>query len=119
MLLLRILVYAASVWVAVRLVDGLSFTGTWVALLALAVILAAVNAVVRPVVNLFSLPLIILTLGLFLLIVNALMLQLTLWISDRLDLGLDSEGFAATFLGALVITIIVWIGEALTRRARS
>ena len=114
-LLLRIILYAASVWLAVRLVDGLQFDGSWVALLAIAVILAVVNAVIRPIVNLFSLPLIVLTLGLFVLVVNALMFWLTIWVSGALDLGLTSDGFGATFLGALVVTVVVWVGETLTR----
>ena len=112
-LLLKLLVYAGAVWVAVQLVDGLDFKGTWLALAGIAVVLAIVNAVVKPIVTLFSLPLVILTLGIFILVVNAAMLALTIWISDGFDLGLSSEGFGATFLGALVISVVVWIAEML------
>lgn len=116
-LILRILAYAAGVWLAVLLVDGLEFTGSAPALLAIAVILGAVNAVVKPIVTFLSLPAIILTLGLFLLIVNTLMFALTIWLSGMLDLGLSTTGFAATFLGALVLTVVAWAGERLVARA--
>jgi putative membrane protein len=115
-LLLRILLYTASVWIAVWLIDGLNFTGSWSALLGIGVILAAVNTFIRPVAKLLSLPLITLTLGLFVLVVNALMFWLTIWISGQLDLGLTADGALPIFLGALVVSIVVWIGEALTKR---
>ena len=114
--LLKVAITAVGVWLAVQLVDGLEFNGTWVALIAIAVILAVVNALVRPVVSLLSLPLVLLTLGLFLLVINALMLGLTVWFSEQFDLGLTSTGFSANFLGALIITIVSWIGEALLGR---
>lgn len=114
--LLKVAITGVGVWLAVQLVNGLQFTGTTVALIAIAVILALVNAVVRPVVSLLSLPLVLLTLGLFLLVINALMLGLTIWISEQFDLGLTSTGFGATFLGALVVTIVSWLGEALLGR---
>jgi putative membrane protein len=115
-MILKIAVYALAIWLAVRLIDGLSFDGTAWALLGIAVILAIVNAVVKPIVKVLSFPVVLVTLGLFLLVINALMLWLTVRISDALDLGLASDGFGATFLGALVISIVVWIGEAVTDR---
>lgn len=115
-LVLRIAVYAASLWIAVQLVGGLEFDGSWVALVVIALIFAAINAVVRPIAKLLSLPFIILTLGLFLLVVNAAMLALTIWISGAFDLGLTSDGFGATFLGAIVVSLVAWIGEAILER---
>lgn len=116
-IVLKIAVYALAIWLAVQLVDGLHLDDpTWTGLAAIAVILAAVNAVVRPVIKLLSLPVVLLTLGLFLLVINAFMLWLTMRISDALELGLTSEGFGSTFLGALVISVVVWIGEAVTNR---
>lgn len=106
---LGILVTALGIWVAVAIVPGLDFTGEWWQFLLLALILSVVNAVVKPVVKLLSLPVLLLTLGLFLLVINALMLSLTVWLADpaRLDLGLTSDGFFwSTFLGALVISIV-------------
>lgn len=109
---IKTLVTALAVWVAVQLVSGLEFTGSFVALLAIAVILGVVNALARPIVTFFSLPLVLLTLGLFLLVINALMLALTIWISGALDLGLSSSGFGATLIGSLIVTVVSWIGEA-------
>lgn len=57
-------------------------------------------------------PLVLLTLGLFLLVINALMFGLTIWISQQLGLGMTSTGFGATFLGALAVTVVSWVGEA-------
>ena len=110
-ILLKLVVYALAVWLAVQFVDGLEFDGTWIALAGIAVVMALVNAIVKPIVKALSFPLVILTLGVFALIVNALMLQLVVWISRGLDLGLVSTGFGATFFGALVISVVVWLAE--------
>ena len=111
--LVKLLVNALAVWLAVQVVAGLDYSGTWVGLVVIALILAVVNALARPLVTLLSLPLVLLTLGFFLLVINALMFGLTIWISGQLDLGLTSSGFWATFLGALIVTVVSWIGEAL------
>lgn len=113
-LILRLAVNAGAVWLAVAFVDGLSFDGTWIALVIIAAIVAVLNAVVKPIAKLLSLPFIILTLGLFLLVVNAVLLQVVVVISRSADLGLDSTGFGATFLGAIVVSIATWIGEVVT-----
>lgn len=113
-LVLRLGVNALAVWLAVEIVDGLSFDGSWVALVIIAAVLAVLNTVVKPVVKLLSLPFVILTLGLFLLVINAVMLQLTVVISRATDLGLDSTGFGATFLGAIVVSLASWVGEVVT-----
>lgn len=113
-LIVRLVIYAVALWVAVALVGGLEFDGSLVALAVIAAVFAVVNALVKPVVKILSLPLVILTLGLFLLVVNALMLWLTIAISGALNLGLTSTGFGATFLGALVVAIVTWIGETVT-----
>lgn len=113
-LVLRLLVNAAAVWLAVYFVDGLDMEGSWVAWVVVAAILAVLNAVVKPVVKLLSLPVVILTLGLFLLVINAVLLQVVVAISGAIDMGLTSTGFGATFLGAVVISIASWIGEVVT-----
>lgn len=110
--LLTFLSTAASLWVAVWLVDGLEFSGEVWQFLIVAAILGVANAIAKPILKLFSLPLIVLTLGLFLVVVNALVLQLVVWLSgpDVLDLGLTSTGFFwATFLGAIVVSVVGWI----------
>lgn len=117
--IIGILVTAASLWVAQAIVPGLDFTGEWWAFLLVALILSVINAVVKPVVKLLSLPVVILTLGLFLLVVNALMLSLTIWLAapERLNLGLTSDGFFwSTFLGALVISIVQSVVNAFVDR---
>jgi len=103
---------AASLWVAVWLIDGFEFSGEWWQFLIAAAIVGLVNAVAKPILKLFSLPLIILTLGLFLIIVNAAVLQLAVWFSgpDILDLGLTSEGFFwTTFWASIVVSVAGWL----------
>jgi putative membrane protein len=112
--LLKILILAAALWVAVAVVPGLQFDGSWVALLGIALVLAVANVVVKPVLQVLSLPFIILTLGLFLLVVNAIVLAIVIAVSDQLDLGLASTGFGATLLGALVVSIVAWGLETVT-----
>lgn len=110
--LLTFLATAASLWVAVWLVNGLEFDGEWYQFLIVAAIMGIANAFVKPIVTFFSLPLILLTLGLFLFIVNALVLQLVVWLSgpDVFDLGLTSTGFFwATFWGSVVVSVVGWI----------
>lgn len=112
--LLRTLGSAAALWVASWLIDGFDFTGNWWQLLIAAVILGAANTVVKPILSLLSLPLILLTLGLFLLVVNALVLAFVVWLSGVFDLGLTSDGFFwETFLAAIVVSIVSWIIAAL------
>lgn len=108
-LIIRLAITAAALWVAVWLIPGLDFVGTVVGFIVVSALVLAANAIVKPILNIFSLPLILLTLGLFLLITNALVLQLVVWLSapDVLDLGLTSTGFFwATFLGAVVISLV-------------
>jgi putative membrane protein len=103
---------AASLWVAVWLVDGFEFNGEWYQFLFVAAIMGLANAIVKPIIKLFSIPLIVLTLGLFLFVVNALVLALVVWLSgpDVFDLGLTSDGFFwSTLLAALVISVAGWL----------
>lgn len=111
--LIKVLVTAASLWLAVALIDGFDFEGEWWQFLIIALILGIANAVVRPVLKLLSLPLVILTLGLFLLVVNAITLQIVVWLSGVLDLGLSSAGFFwSTFLASIVVSIAGWVIHA-------
>ena len=111
--IVKILVNAAALWVAVLLLDGLTlteeFTETgWIHLLVIGLILGVANAIVRPILTVLSLPLVIVTLGLFLLVVNAAVLALVIWISGAVGLGIESDGFGWTFLGALVVSLVSW-----------
>lgn len=106
-LLIRLVVNALALWIAVQIVPGLNYVAeSYVPLLFIALIFGLVNALVRPILVLLTCPLIVLTLGLFILIVNAIMLWLTIWLSDVFNLGLESESFLATLLGALVISVV-------------
>lgn len=101
---------AASLWVAVWLVDGFEFSGPWWQFLIVAAIMGLANAIVKPILRLFSLPLILLTLGLFLIVVNALVLWFVVWLSGAFDLGLTSDGFFwETFLASIVVSVAGWI----------
>ena len=109
--ILRLLTTAASLWVAVWLVNGLEFDGEPWEFLIIAAIMGLANAVAKPILTFFSLPFIVVTLGLFLLIVNAAVLQLVIWMSgpDVFDLGLTSTGFFwATFWGSIVVSLAGW-----------
>lgn len=97
----------------------MDFDGSNWALAGITLLIAAANLIVRPILKLLSLPLVLITLGLFLLVINALILQLVIWLAapERLNLGLTSTGFFwATFLGALVISIVRAVIEAVLVR---
>ena len=106
-ILVRWLVNAIALWVAIQIVPGLEHTGeTGTSLLIIALIFGLVNALVRPLIVLLTCPLIVLTMGLFILIINSIMLALTGWLSNQFGLGLQIDGFWPTFFGALVISIV-------------
>jgi putative membrane protein len=104
--LIRLLVNAAALWVATRLVPGVTFAGGWLPFLGVACVFGVVNAFIRPVAKVLTFPLIILTLGIFALVVNGLMLWLTSSLSVALGLGFHVSGFWAAFWGALVVTLV-------------
>ena len=112
----RIVVNAVALWVATLVVPGISVreagdtAAQVVTYLALGLLFGLVNLLVRPVVKLLSLPLYVLTLGLFSLVVNALMLELTSWLSGFTPLTLDVERFFwSAVLGAVVISLVSWV----------
>jgi putative membrane protein len=104
--LVRLLVNGAALWVATRLVDGVTYTGGWLPFLAVALVFGLVNAVVRPIARILTFPLILVTLGIFLFVINGLMLWLTGRVSAALGLGFSVAGFWPAFWGALVVTIV-------------
>jgi putative membrane protein len=103
---LRLLVNAAALWTAVQVVPGIRYTGTLPMLLVVALIFGVLNAIVRPVLMLLSLPLLIVTLGLFTLVLNACLLWLTSSLSGALGLNFHVDGFVAAFLGAIVVSLV-------------
>ena len=110
--LLRLVINAVAIWVATLMLDGLEVVGGGdtatrvLVFLVLAFLFGLVNAIVKPIVKLVALPLYILTLGLFTLVVNALMLLLTGWLSSQTDYGLRIDGFWTAVLGALIISVV-------------
>ncbi len=104
--LLRLLINAAALWVATRIVPGVTHSGSEASLFAVALVFGLLNALLRPLLTLLSCPLLILTLGLFTLVINAFILWLTSALSASLGIGFHVDGFWAAFLGALVVSIV-------------
>lgn len=101
-LLVRWAVNAIAIWVAIELVPGIEHSGTAASLFLIALIFGLVNALVRPFLTLLTCPLIILTLGLFVLVLNALMFGLTAWLVPSLTI----DGFWPAFFGALIVSVV-------------
>jgi putative membrane protein len=108
--LLQIVLNGVAVLVAAYVVPGISFTGSWGYLLLVGLVMGLVNLIVKPIVTFFSLPLIVLTLGLFYLVINGLML----YIAASLLQGLEVEGCGAAILGGLVVAVFNWLMRAFT-----
>lgn len=119
----RIATTAVALAVAAWLLAGIRFSGPrhgtaevehkLVPLLVVAVILALVSSLVKPVLTFFSIPLIIVTLGLFLLVINAAMLGLTSVIARALGVGFHVDGFLAALVGSVIITLTTWVVDGL------
>ena len=107
-LLLRWAIAIAALFVAANFVPGIQVDGNaWVVFAGMAVILGLVNAIVRPILKLLTCPLILLTLGAFLLVINGLALWLAAWIAVNVfHVGFRVDSFTAAFLGALVVSLV-------------
>ena len=116
--LIRLLVNAAALWVATRIVPGVTYSGGALPLLGVALVFGVVNAVISPVLKILTFPIIILTLGIFALVINGLMLMLTSGLSSALGLGFHVRGFWAAFWGALVVSLVSTILSLFFRDAR-
>lgn len=122
-LIARLLITAAAVALAAQIFDGIRFDGPdsgqreleekILPLLVVALISCAVTAWVKPVLTVLSFPFILVTLGFFLLVLNALLLFFTEWLAGLFDLGFHVDGFWTALGGALVISITTWILDAL------
>ena len=113
-LILRILINAVAIWLTTLILPNFIFSGNLFNLIIVAIIFGLVNGLIRPIVKLLTLPITILTLGLFTLVINAFMLILTTWISDSLSLGGGFfQNLWIALLAAIIIsvisTIISWI----------
>ena len=124
--LLRVIINAVAIWLATLVLSGLEVVGggdtttTVIVFLVVALVFGIVNAVVKPIVKLLALPLYVLTLGLFTVIVNAAMLWVTSWLSQRTEYGLRIDNFGTAVLGALIISVVSFVlSVALKNRHRA
>lgn len=114
--LLRWLITGIALYAAVRLVPGISYEGGWQTLAGMALIFGLVNAFVRPILTLLSCPLIVLTMGLFILVINGAMLLLATKLASLFGVSFYVQGFGSAFWGALVVSVVslfmsLFIGE--------
>lgn len=109
-LIVRWLIYAVAIMLLTYIVPGISVRNFYSALIA-ALVLGLVNAMIRPLLIILTLPVNVLTLGLFTLVINALML----WLVASIVKGFDVKNFVAAFLGALVLWAVSWLTNALTK----
>ena len=106
-LIARFLVVAAAVWLVAAYVPGIEVQEGVGSYLLIALIFSLVNLLVKPVLKLLSFPLLLLTLGLFLIVINAAMFGLTALLTERLDV----DGVGPAFIAALVISTVTWVGD--------
>jgi putative membrane protein len=116
-LILRLLANAGALAVATWLLADITLTAPTtgrkvLTLLIVALIFGIVNAIVKPIFTLVTAVAVLLTLGLFLIVINALMLLLTSWISDQVDLGWNVDGFWTAVFGSIIISIISFVVNA-------
>jgi putative membrane protein len=104
--LIRLVITAVALWAAVELVPGIEHDGPLVELLGVALVFGFVNAVIRPLLLMLTCPLVLLTLGLFIFVLNAFMLWLTSALSLALDLGFAVAGFVPALIGGLVVGLV-------------
>jgi len=105
----RWLILAAAVWVAAELLGGIHLEG-WKTTLIVALILGLLNMYVKPLMVFAGFPAVILTLGLFLIIINTALLGLTAWIAGKFDsLHFAIDGFWDAFWGAIIISVVSWL----------
>lgn len=113
-LLAKLAVIAAAVWIVAAYVPGVQVREGWTNYVVIALIFAAVNLLVKPVLKLLSFPLLLLTLGLFLIVINAAMFALTAALTDRLSL----DGVGPAVIAALIISAVTWVGDTLLGLAK-
>jgi putative membrane protein len=112
--LIRLLIGAVALWITSLVVPGIELTGRSalddaLTVLVVALIFGVVNAVVKPIIRVVGCAFYVLTLGLFALVVNALLFLLTDWIADQFDLPFEIDGFWPAFWGAIVMAVVTWL----------
>ncbi|MEM8862169.1 MAG: phage holin family protein [Chloroflexota bacterium] len=104
-LLIRLGINAVALYAAAYFIDGITLSENWVSVIIVAAIFGIINAIIKPIVKILSIPFILITLGLFTLVVNALML----WLTSALSSALVVDGFGPAFWGAIIISLISWL----------
>jgi putative membrane protein len=125
-ILLRLVINAVALLVTAWIIPGIHLGAAgphptnhdWVTLLIVALIFGLVNTIIRPIVFLLSLPLEIITLGLFTFVINAFMLLLTSWIAQGMGLGFSVDGFLTALLGALLISVVSFVLSRVVAKRR-
>ena len=114
--LLRLLINGAAFWAATVLIDGINPANpNPVNFFVLALIFGVLNAIIKPILKLLTFPVILLTLGLFTLVINTVLFWLTGWLGRQFSFGFYVDNWWAAFLGAVVVMVIGMIGEMLFR----
>ena len=106
--IVQVLLNGLAILLVARIVPGIHYTGDWVYLLITGVVVGLLNLLVKPLVTVLSLPFIVLSLGLFFIVINAFILYLAAWLLD----GLTVDGCGAALLGGLVIALFNWVVQA-------
>jgi putative membrane protein len=116
---IQIAINAIALWAAVNIVPGMHFAGEWWKLVLVAIAFSLVNTYIRPILRILTLPISVLTLGIFLIVINALMLLLVSAVSQQLRLGFTVADFGAAFLGAIVVALVGFLLAVLLVPART
>lgn len=122
-LIVRWLINTLALYVAVRVVPGVDYTGGPAGLVIVAALFGLVNATLRPLLAMLTCPLVLVTLGFFLFVINAMMLLLTGWLSRQFDLGFQVDGFWPAFWAGLLVSLVslllsIMVGEKEVRVIR-
>jgi putative membrane protein len=122
-LIIRWLINTLALYVAVRVVPGVDYTGGPAGLVIVAAIFGLVNATLRPLLAMLTCPLVLVTLGFFLFVINAMMLLCTGWLSRQFDLGFQVDGFWPAFWAGFLVSIVslilsIMVGEKEVRVIR-
>jgi putative membrane protein len=116
--IIRLIINAIALWVAATFVPGIAYRGDILNLLLIALVFGVLNALIRPLLSLLTCPLQILTLGLFTLVLNAVMLLLTSSVGQSLGIPFSVEGFVPALIGAIVVSIVSIILSIFIREPR-
>ena len=117
-LLVRWVINALALYAAFNIIPGIHFEKGPVALLIVAALFGIVNSALRPILTVLTCPLVVLTLGLFTFVINALLLLITAWLSNQFDLGFHVDSFGAAFVGGLLIGIVSLVLSLMVGQSR-